>query len=177
MSCWFLPSNNANKLELYRMLSLVSPLPPPHPPGVTECQAGLPVLNGSLSPTLRVNLHFKSLTTPADKGMAVFLICEMLPIQAEEGSVPVNKCESDVGEPCTCIHADPALRTQNWLPAGGLCHRPCDTGSTPRPGASPQAHGYLWVRPAFLEGRHNTSGILLKTWISTGCVLEKTLER
>ncbi|XP_044803048.2 RING finger protein 32 isoform X1 [Bubalus bubalis] len=64
--------------------------------------------------------------------------------KAEEGSVPVNKCESDVGEPCTCIHADPALRTQNWLPAGGLCHRPCDTGSTPRPGASPQAHGYLW---------------------------------
>ena len=43
----------------------------------------------------------------------------------------------------------------------------------PRPGASPQAHGYLWVRPAFLEGRHSTSGILLKTWISSGCVLGK----
>lgn len=73
-------------------LSLMSP----SPLRVSQSQAGLPVLDGSLSPGLCVHLHFKSPPTPADKGMAIFLICEMLPIQDEEGIVPINKCESDV---------------------------------------------------------------------------------
>ena len=54
------------------------------------------MLDGSLSPGPCVHLHFKSLPTPADKGMAIFLTCEMPPNQAEDGIVPINKCESDV---------------------------------------------------------------------------------
>lgn len=73
-------------------LSLMSP----SPLRVSQSPAGLPVLGGSLSPGLFVHLHFKFPPTPADKGMAIFLICEMLLIQAEEGIVPINKCESDV---------------------------------------------------------------------------------
>lgn len=132
------------------------------------------MLDGSLSPDLCVHLHFKSLPTPEDKGMAIFLTCEMLPIQARKELCPLRSVRAMSGEPCTRVHTDAALRAQNWVPAGGLCHRPGVTGSAPRPSAFPQAHGYIWARPAFLEGRQNTSGILLETSpMSTSCVLEK----